>query len=43
MAADPSAALVDFRFALPMLPARQIDLIADWLRAEWYRPAVAGH
>ena len=29
--------------SLPMLPARQIDLIADWLRGEWYRPAVAGH
>jgi len=29
--------------SLPILPARQIALIADWLRGEWYRPAVAGH
>jgi hypothetical protein len=25
--------------ALPPLSREQIDLIADWLRGEWYRPA----
>jgi hypothetical protein len=25
----------------PMLTRRQIELIADWLRGDWYRPA--GH
>ena len=27
----------------PMLTRQQIDLIADWLRGEWYRPAAAAH
>jgi hypothetical protein len=25
--------------AIPPLSRQQIDLIADWLRGEWYRPA----
>ena len=29
--------------ALPPLSRAQIELIADWLRGEWYRPAVAAH
>ncbi len=28
---------------LPRLTRAQIELIADWLRGEWYRPAVAAH
>lgn len=27
--------------AAPMLAPRQVELIADWLRGEWYRPAAA--
>jgi ubiquinol-cytochrome c reductase cytochrome b subunit len=29
--------------AAPMLTRQQIDLIADWLRGTWYRPAVVAH
>ena len=29
--------------SLPPLTRAQIELIADWLRGEWYRPAVAAH
>ena len=29
--------------AAPMLTQQQIGLIADWLRSEWYRPALHGH
>jgi quinol-cytochrome oxidoreductase complex cytochrome b subunit/mono/diheme cytochrome c family protein len=28
---------------LPRLSREKIELIADWLRGEWYRPAVAAH
>jgi ubiquinol-cytochrome c reductase cytochrome b subunit len=28
---------------LPPLSREKIELIADWLRGEWYRPAVAAH
>jgi len=29
--------------AAPMLSRRQVEMIADWLRGDWYRPAVHGH
>jgi ubiquinol-cytochrome c reductase cytochrome b subunit len=29
--------------SLPMLSPRQIELVAEWLRGEWYRPAAAAH
>ena len=29
--------------SLPPLTRAQIELIADWLRGDWYRPAVAAH
>jgi ubiquinol-cytochrome c reductase cytochrome b subunit len=29
--------------AAPPLSAKQIELVADWLRGAWYRPAPAGH
>jgi mono/diheme cytochrome c family protein len=29
--------------SLPMLSREQIDLVAEWLRGEWYRPAHQGH
>jgi hypothetical protein len=29
--------------SLAPLTRAQIELIADWLRGEWYRPAVAAH
>jgi quinol-cytochrome oxidoreductase complex cytochrome b subunit/mono/diheme cytochrome c family protein len=29
--------------AAPMLTTQQIEMLADWLRGEWYRPAVAAH
>ncbi len=27
----------------PILTPRQVELIADWLRGDWYRPAGSGH
>lgn len=38
----PSFGKADER-AAPMLTRQQIDLLADWLRGEWYRPAVDAH
>jgi len=29
--------------AAPMLSGRQIEMIADWLRGDWYRPTAHGH
>jgi hypothetical protein len=29
--------------AAPMLTRRQIELIAEWLRGDWYRPTAQAH